>query len=326
MSIIRRSFIAAAALSALAPLSSVLAQSWPTKPVHIVVPAPAGSSLDVVARLLGDKLKDRWGQPVIIDNKPGAGGMLGMDVAAKASPDGTTIAVGFNGPVAFAPFMYRKMPYDPAKDLTPVVMTTSQPNVLAVNANVPAKNVKEFVAWAKEKNGKMNYASIGQGSSSHLTMELFLTEAGITATHVPYNGSPPAGLSIAQGDTDALFAVAPALLPLQKSGKVRFLAVTSRQRPESLRDVPTMAEAGLPDVESLAWNGLFVAAGTPEAVVHKISADVNAVLHDPSAKATLDNQGLMAVGGSPADFRKVVEADTKRWGPIINKLGIKLDQ
>jgi len=261
-----------------------------------------------------------------VDNKPGAGGMLGMDVTAKAPADGTTIGVGFNGPIAFDPSMYRKMPYDPAKDLVPVVMTTSQPNVLAVNANVPAKNVKEFVAWAKEKNGKMNYASIGQGSSSHLTMELFLTEAGITATHVPYNGSPPAGLSIAQGDTDALFAVAPALLPLQKGGKVRFLAVTSKQRPESLRDVPTMAESGLPDVESLAWNGLFVAAGTPDAVVQKINADVNAVLHDPASKATLDTQGLTAVGGSPADFRKVVDADTKRWGPIINKLGIKLDQ
>jgi tripartite-type tricarboxylate transporter receptor subunit TctC len=186
--------------------------------------------------------------------------------------------------------------------------------------------VRDFVAWAREKNGKMNYASIGQGSSSHLTMELFLAEAGITATHVPYNGSPPAGLSVAQGDTDALFAVAPALLPLQKSGKVRFLAVTSKQRPESLHEVPTMAEAGLPNVESLAWNGLFVAAGTPDVVVQKINADVNAVLHDPAVKSTLDNQGLTAVGGSPADFRKVVEADTRRWGAIINRIGLKLEQ
>jgi tripartite-type tricarboxylate transporter receptor subunit TctC len=324
MKLTRRSLALAAALLALAPLAS--AQVWPTKPVRIVVPAPAGSSLDLVARLLGDKLKTRWGQPVVVENKPGAGGMLGMDVAAKAPADGTTIAVGFNGPIAFAPFMYRKMPYDPAKDLVPVVMTTSQPNVLAVHAALPVKSVKEFIAWARQQDGKVNYASIGQGSSSHLTMELFLAEAGITATHVPYNGSPPAGLSVAQGDTDALFAVAPALLPLQRSGKVRFLAVTSLQRPQSLRDVPTMAEAGLPGVESLAWNGLFVPAGTPDAVVQKINADVNEALHDPSVRSALDVQGLTAVGGTPAEFRKTVDADTRRWGAIIDKIGLKLEQ
>jgi tripartite-type tricarboxylate transporter receptor subunit TctC len=314
----------AAALLALTPFAQ--AQTWPTKPVKIVVPAPAGSSLDVIARLLGDKLKDRWAQPVVVENRPGAGGMLGMDVAAKAPPDGTTIAVGFNGPVAFAPFMYRKMPYDPSKDLTPVVMTTSQPNVLAVNAALPVKNLKEFITWAREKNGKMNYASIGQGSSSHLTMELFLAEAGLTATHVPFNGSPPAALSVAQGDTDALFAVAPALLPHVKNSKMRFIAVSSEQRPESLHELPTFAQAGLPKVESLAWNGLFVAAGTPDAVVQKINADVNAALHDPAVKTVLDNQGLTAVGGSAADFRKTVEADTKRWGAIITKIGLKLEQ
>ena len=320
----RRHLLAATALLALTPF--LQAQTWPAKPVKIVVPAPAGSSLDVIARLLGDKLKDRWAQPVVVENRPGAGGMLGMDVAAKAPPDGTTIAVGFNGPIAFAPFMYRKMPYDPAKDLIPVVMTTSQPNVLAVNAALPVKSLKEFITWAKEKNGKMNYASIGQGSSSHLTMELFLAEAGLTATHVPFNGSPPAAMSVAQGDTDALFAVAPALLPHVKNGKMRFIAVSSEQRPESLHELPTFGQAGLPKVESLAWNGFFVAAGTPDAVVQKINADVNAALHDPAVKTVLDNQGLSVVGGSPADFRKTVDADTKRWGAIINKIGLKLEQ
>jgi tripartite-type tricarboxylate transporter receptor subunit TctC len=318
----RRHLLSAAALLA-APFA--FAQTWPARPVKLVVPAPAGSSLDVIARLLGDKLKDRWGQAVVVDNKPGAGGMLGVDVAAKAPPDGLTIAVGFNGPIAFAPFLYRKMPYDPAKDLIPVVMTTSQPNVLAINATLPVHTVKEFVAWAKEKNGKMNYASIGQGSSSHLTMELFIAEAGFTATHVPYNGSPAAALSVAQGETDALFAVAPALLPHVKSGKLRFLAVTSKQVPASLHDVPSFEQAGWPKVESLAWNGLFVAAGTPDAVVQKINADVNAVLRDPAVRAALDNQGLSVVGGSAAEFRKAVEADTQRWGAIINKIGLKIE-
>lgn len=324
MSPFRRQFLLAATLACAA--STVFAQAWPAKPVRVVVPAPAGSSLDIVARLLGDKLKDRWGQPVVIENKPGAGGMLGVDIAAKAAPDGYTLAVGFNGPIAFAPFLYRKMPYDPAKDLMPVVMTTSQPNVLAVGANVPATNVKEFADWARSRGGKLNYSSLGMGSSAHLTMELFLAEAGIRGTHVPFNGSPPAAMAVAQGEADATFMVAPALLAHVRAGKVRLLAVSSTQRPDSLKELPTLAEAGYPNVESLAWNGLFTAAGTPEPVVQKINADVNAALQEPSVRAAFDAQGLTPVGGSAADFRRQVDADMKRWGAIITKTGIKLDQ
>jgi tripartite-type tricarboxylate transporter receptor subunit TctC len=299
--------------------------AWPTRPVRIVVPAPAGSSLDLIVRAMSDKLAGRWGQPVVVDNKPGAGGMLGMDVAAKAS-DGHTLAIGFNGPVAFAPFLYRKMPYDPTRDLLPIVMTTSQPNVLAVNAEkVPAKSVAEFVAWAKAQSGRMNYSSLGNGSSAHLTMELFLAEAGITATHIPFNGSPPAAMAVAQGEADATFMVAPALLAHVRNNKVRMLAVSSAQRPDSLKDLPTLADAGYRNVESLAWNGLFGPAGMPDAVVARINADVNAVLNDPAVKAALDAQGLTVVGGSAADFKRVVDADMKRWGPIITRIGVKLD-
>ena len=306
---------------------TALAQApWPTKTVKIVVPAPPGSSLDAIARLLADKLAARWGQAVVVENRPGAGGMLGVDVAAKAAPDGHTLALGFNGPIAFAPFMYRKMPYDPAKDLIPVVMTSSQPNVLAVNAAVPAQTLAEFVAWARKQGGKMNYASLGIGSSAHLTMELFLAETGIAATHIPYNGSPPAALAVAQGDADASFMTAPALLPLVKSGKLRLLAVSSAQRPESLKNLPTLAEGGVKGVESLAWNGLFVAAGTPAAVVAKIGADVDTALHDPAVRSAMEAQGLTPVGGSAADFRKLVEADTRRWGAIIERIGLKIDQ
>jgi tripartite-type tricarboxylate transporter receptor subunit TctC len=320
----RRLFLLAALMAS--ALSLAHAQSWPSKPVRIVVPAPAGSSLDIVARLLGDRLKDRWGQPVVVENKPGAGGMLGVDLAAKAAPDGHTLALGFNGPIAFAPFLYRKMAYDPAKDLIPVIMTTSQPNVLAVNAAVPARSVKEFVDWAKSRGGKLNYSSLGMGSSAHLTMELFLAESGATGTHVPFNGSPPAALAVAQGEADATFMVAPALLAHVRAGKVRMLAVSSSQRPESLKDLPTLAEAGLPGVESLAWNGLFTAAGTPDDVVRKINADVNAVLQDASVKSALDAQGLTPVGGSAADFQRQVDADIRRWGAIITRIGLKLDQ
>jgi tripartite-type tricarboxylate transporter receptor subunit TctC len=314
--------IAAAALVAAGAHAQT---AWPSKPVKIVVPAPAGSSLDLIVRAMSDKLAVRWGQPVVVENKAGAGGMLGVDIAAKAT-DGHTLAIGFNGPLAFAPFLYRKMPYDPTQDLVPVVMTTSQPNVLAVNADkVPAKTVAEFVAWAKAQNGKMNYSSLGNGSSAHLTMELFLDAAGITATHIPYNGSPPAALAVAQGDAEATFMVAPALLAHVRSNRVRMVAVSSAQRPEALKDLPTLASAGYPAVESLAWNGLVAPAGTPSAVVDKVAADVNEVLKDAAVKAALDAQGLTVVGGTPADFKRVIDADVKRWGPLINKLGIKLD-
>ena len=321
----RRSLFAAALLCALAA-PAAWSQAWPSRAVRIVVPAPAGSSLDIVARLLAEKLKDRWGQPVLVDNKPGAGGMLGVDVAAKAPPDGHTLALGFNGPIAFAPFLYKKMPYDPAKDLLPVVMTTSQPNVLAVNAKLPIHSVKEFVDWARARDGKTNYASLGQGSSAHLTMALMMNEAGFTATHVPFNGSPPAAFAVAQGEADASFMTAPALLPHVKSGKVRMLATSAAQRPDSLKDLPTLAESGYPQVESLAWNGLFTAAGTPAAVVSKINADVNAALRDPAVVALLDSQGLTAAGGSADDFKRLLDADAKRWGAIIQKAGIRLDQ
>jgi tripartite-type tricarboxylate transporter receptor subunit TctC len=321
---LRRSLLALAGALSAAP---VFAQApWPARPVRIVVPAPAGSSLDLIVRAMSDKLGTRWAQPVVVENKPGAGGMLGMDVVAKAGDGGHTLGIGFNGPIAFAPFLYRKMPYDPAKDLVPVVMTTSQPNVLAVNADkVPAKTVAEFVAWAKAHDGKLNYSSLGNGSSAHLTMELFLAESGIKATHIPFNGSPPAAMAVAQGEADATFMVAPALLAHVRSNKVRLLAVSSRERPESLKDLPTLAAAGYPNVESLAWNGLFAAPGTPEAVVARINADVNEMLKDGAVKAALDAQGLTVVGGSAADFRRVIDADVKRWGPVIEKLGLKLD-
>jgi tripartite-type tricarboxylate transporter receptor subunit TctC len=312
-------------LALLAAAAGAHAQpAWPGKPVRIVVPTGPGSSLDLIARAIGDKLAAKWGQPVVIENKPGAGGMLGLDAAAKAT-DGHTLALGFNGPVAFAPFLYRKMPYDPAKDLLPVIMTTSQANVLAVSEKVPAKTVAEFVAWAKGQGGKVNYASLGNGSSAHLTMELFMHEAGFQATHVPYNGSPPAALSVAQGDTEVTFMTAPALLPLVRNNKVRLLATSGTTRPENLKDLPTLAESGWHGVDSLAWNGLFAPAGTPDAVVQKINVDTNAVLQDPAVRQALDAQGLSVVGGSAADFRRTIDADVKRWGPVIRRLGIQLD-
>ncbi len=308
--------------------SAAHAQAWPDKPVRVLVPAPPGSSLDVIVRLLGEKLKDRWKQPVVVDNKAGAGGMLGMDVVAKAAPDGYTLGIGFNGPVAFAPYMVKKMPYDPAKQLLPIVLTTSQPNVLAVQASNPAKTLPEFVAWAKQQGNKLSYGSVGNGSSSHLTMELFKSVAGIDAVHVPYAGSPPAATSLAAGETQALFAVEPALLPLVQGGRIRLIATTSLKRSEATQDLPTVAESGLPGTagfEALAWNGLFAPAGTPPDVVERINADVNAVMKEPAVRETLARQGLIVGGGTPAEFKAFIDSESRKWGAIIRKVGITVE-
>lgn len=312
----------AASLALVAPAG---AQTWPDKPVRIVVPAPVGSSLDIIVRLLGERLKERWKQPVLVDDKPGAGGMLGMDAVAKAAPDGLTLGIGFNGPIAFGPFMYRKMPYEPAKDLVPVVLTTSQPNVLAVQASNPATTVPEFVAWAKQQGNKLSYGSVGNGSSSHLSMALFQSVAGFDAVHVPYAGSPPAGTSLAAGETQALLTVAPALLPLVQGGRVKLLAVTSAQRIDSMKQLPTIAESGYPGFEALAWNGLFAPAGTPAEVVERVNADVNAVLKEPAVREALDKQGLIVGGGSAAEFKAFIDGEGRKWGAIIRQVGITID-
>jgi tripartite-type tricarboxylate transporter receptor subunit TctC len=304
---------------------AVSAQTWPAKAVRIVVPAPAGSSLDVIARTLGDKLKDRWQQPVVIDNKAGAGGLLGMDAVAKAQPDGYTLGIGFNGPIAFGPYMVKKMPYSPSKDLLPIVMTTSQPNVLAVPAGNPANTLPEFVTWAKKQGDKLSYGSVGNGSSSHLSMELFKSVAGFDAVHVPYAGSPPAGTSLAAGETQALLTVAPALLPLVQGGRIKLIAATGLQRTPSMKDLPTFAESGYPGFEALAWNGLFSSAGTPAALVERINADVNAVLKEPAVREILSQQGLEIAGGSAAEFKAFIERESEKWGAIIKRVGITID-
>ena len=305
--------------------ASAHAQSWPSKPVKVVVPAPAGSSLDIIVRTLGERLAPRWKQPIVVENKPGAGGMLGMDAVAKAAPDGHTIGIGFNGPIAFGPHMHKKMPYDPVQDLVPVVLTTSQPNVLAVPANNPAATLPEFVARARKQGGKLSYASVGNGSSSHVTMELFKDVAGFEAVHVPYGGSPPAALAAASGEVQLLFTVEPALKPLIKGGRLKLLAATSAKRSDGLKELPTVAESGYPGFEAMAWNGLFLPKGTPDDVVRQVNADVNAALGDPAVLATFASQGLIGGGGTPAEFKQFIASESAKYGPIIKKAGITTD-
>lgn len=321
----RRTILAAlacAAAAAVAPLSS--AQGWPEagRTVRILVPAPAGSSLDVLARAIGEKLKDRVGATVVVETKPGAGGALATAEAAKAAPDGYTLVLAFNGPLATTPLI-QKVPYDVAKDLAPVIITSSQPNVLAVNAQLPIKSVADLVAYAKANPGKLNFASVGNGSSSHLNAELLKSMAGIDATHVPFNGSPPAVLSTVQGDTQMIFAVMQPLQAQVQAGKLRAIAVTTPKRFPLMPDLPAIAET-YPGFEALAWNGLVAPAGTPRPVIDKINAEVNAILKLPDIVQKMNGFGFDLVGGSPEDFAKLIQDEARRWEPVVRKLGIKV--
>jgi len=298
---------------------------WPAKPLKFVMTAPAGSSIDVIGRILADKLKDALRQPVVVENRAGAGGTLATDFVAKSAADGYTMVLSFNGPLAFGPHLYAKLPYDPFKDLLPVVITTSQPNVLAVSSAVAATSLKELIAHAKANPGKLSYASVGNGSSSHLSMELLKSMAGIDMVHVPFNGSPPAITSVAGNDTQLLFAVPTAITPLAKSGKVKLLAVSGAMRYALTPDLPTVAEAGLPRFEALAWNGVLVPAGTPAELVVRLNREFNVALKDADARAKLNTAGLDPVGGTAEEFRQLIQAESDKWGPIIRRIGARID-
>ena len=304
------------------------AQNFPSKPIRWIVVAPAGSSLDVIARSMQDKLRETLGQPVIIENRPQAGGTVGSSEVAKSAPDGHTWLLGFNGPVAFAPHLYSKLTYDPLKDLAPVVLTTSQPNILAVNANFPANTTKELVELLKANPGKYNFASVGNGSSSHLSMEYLKALTNTFAVHIPFNGGPPAALSTASGDTQILATVPTLIMPQVRAGRMKALAVTGKTRYALTPELPTLAESGVKELagfEAIAWNGVLVAAGTPRPVIDRINAAVNAAMKDPATVQRLKTAGLDTVGGTPDEFAKLIADDFAKWGPIIKRSGAKLD-
>jgi tripartite-type tricarboxylate transporter receptor subunit TctC len=315
-------FFAAVLVSALA--SSAHAEAWPDKPIRLVVAAPAGSSLDTLARVVGERLKERLGQPVIVEDKPAAGGTVATAEVAKAPADGYTMLLGFNGPLAFGPLL-QKLPYDVARDLAPVIILSSQPNVLAVNAQLPVKNLRELVAWAKANPGKLNYASVGNGSSSHLNMEMLKSVAGFDAVHVPFNGSPPAVTATIQNETQMMFAVMQPLQPQIEAGKLRPIAVTTGRRFPLLPDLPTIAESGYPDFEALAWNGVMVPAGTPKPIVARLNAEMNAILKQPDVVEKMHASGFNLIGGTPDDFGDLIRRERDTWAPVVRKLGLKVD-
>lgn len=312
-----------AGLLALVSLAAT-AEAWPSRPIRFIVAAPGGSSLDIIARTVGDKLKERLGQPVIIENIPGASGTIASGNVARAAPDGYTLLMSYNGPLAYTQYL-TTLPYDPQKDLIPVIQTSSQPNVLVVASSLPVKSVRDLVAYAKSQPGKLNYASVGNGSSSHLTMEMLKTMAGLYVVHIPYNGAPPAALSVATGDTQMLFSVPSVVMPHLRSGKVRAIAVTSASRFPLLPDLPTVAESGLPKFESLTWNGIMVPAGTSPEIVQRLNREVDAILRLQDVKARLNNAGLEPTGGTPEQFKTLIAAEARKWSEVIRRTGAKLD-
>jgi tripartite-type tricarboxylate transporter receptor subunit TctC len=312
-------------LAGAAACAPALAQSWPAKPIRFLMTAPAGSSIDVIGRILGDKIHGPLGQPIVVENRVGAGGTIATDAAAKAAPDGYTMVLSFNGPLAFGPHMYTRLPYDPLKDLAPVLITTSQPNLLAVNASLPVKSVRELIDYARRNPGKLNYGSVGAGSSSHLTMELLKMMANLFIVHIPYNGSPPAAASLAANDTQLLFAVPTAITPLIQSGKVRAIAVSGLQRYSLMPDVPTVAESGLPKFEALAWNGVLVPAGTPRPIIDRLNREMNTALAAADVRQKLNAAGLDPVGGTPEDFARLIRSESAKWAPVIQRTGAKVD-
>ena len=313
--------LVALCLIAVAPLAA--AQTWPERPIRFLMSAPAGSSIDALGRAIADKLRDRLGQPVIVENKPAAGGTVATAEVAHSAPDGYTMVLAFPGPIAFAPFL-QKLPYDVEKDLAPVIITSNQPSILAVNATLPVKTLPELVAYAKANPGKLNYASVGNGSSSNIGMELLKSMAGIDVVHVPFNGSPPAVMATVQGDTQMLFAVMQPLKSQIDAGKLRPIAVTTPKRFALFPDIPAIAET-YPGFEAQAWNGAFVRSGTPRPIIDRLNREMNAIFKMPDVVAKMNAQGFELGGGTPEDLAKLVREDAARWQPVIKRLGLKVD-
>jgi tripartite-type tricarboxylate transporter receptor subunit TctC len=304
---------------------SAAAQAYPSKPIRLIIPFPAGGATDVLGRTLAQKLSGALGQSVVVENKPGAGGIIGADAAAKSAPDGYTLLLATNSTHVIGPLLNPKTPYNPQTDFTPIVHVADAPNLLMVNNAVPAKNVKELIALAKARPGALNYASSGNGTIVHLTTELFNSQAGISLTHVPYKGTSTAIPDMVSGQIHVLFDSFVTALPHVREGRLRALGITSLHRSPLVPDVPTIAESGLPGFESVTWFGLYGPKGLPEDRVAKLNAAVNRLLAEKDTQERLAKAGAEAAGGSPAEFVAVIKRDTAKWGKLIRERKISAE-
>jgi tripartite-type tricarboxylate transporter receptor subunit TctC len=316
---------ASAFVTAAAVVSPVLAQSWPDRPVRIIAPFGPGSSPDLMARLLADRLQAKLGQPFVVENRPGAGGNTGTDAVAKATPDGYTLGVSIGGPLVNNTVLYSRLPYDPFKDLQPITLAAWQPNVLVVTPALNVTTLPQLIDLLKRNPGKYNYASIGNGSVSHLAMELIAQKSGTEIVHVPYPGAPQAVQALIAGDTQIAALPASGVMAQVQAGRLRALAQTSATRSALVADVPTFAELGVTDIEAQAWIGVIAPAGVPQTVFEKIRAEVNEALAQPTLVEQLSGQ-MMEVVAMPTDrFVGYMREELERWGPIIRRNNIKLD-
>ncbi|MCX7140283.1 MAG: tripartite tricarboxylate transporter substrate binding protein [Proteobacteria bacterium] len=298
-------------------------QAWPAKPIHFVVPYAAGGFADIRARMIGVELAKTLGQPVVIENKPGAGGVLGTDAVAKAAPDGYTIGMGNLAPLAVNASLMKKLPYNPQKDLSPIILVETSPLILTAGPGLQAKSVKELIAMAKAKPGQIAFASSGIGGAHHLSGEMLRQMVGIDITHIAYKGGAPAATDLLAGHVPMMFEMGYAALPSIKGGKIRALAVTSTKRMPLLPEVPTMVEAGVPSFESYNWQGVIAPAGTPREIIERLNREINAILAQPSARNLIASTGSEVGGGTPDAFGALIRSETEKWGKVVKQAGIQ---
>jgi tripartite-type tricarboxylate transporter receptor subunit TctC len=301
------------------------AQPYPSKPIHLIVPFPPGGPTDIVGRLVAQKISEGVGQPVVVENRPGAGGTVGSLAAAKSPPDGYTLLYGSTSTLAIAPSLYRNLTYDPRKSFAPISLVSRGPILVAVNDKVPARTLKEFIDLAKKSPGKLSYGSGGNGTPPHLAGELFKAVAGVDLLHVPYKGGAPAINDVAGGQVEAVFEGQVALLPHLQSGRIRALAITGAKRNPALPDVPTVAEAGLPQYDANFWSGLVAPAGTPAETVNRLNSVLLKALSSADVRETLARQGLEPSGNSPQEFAKYIAAELEKWAAVVKTSGAKID-
>lgn len=321
-----RTMVGALMIAALASAGGgAYADNYPSKPIKMIVPFPAGGTTDILARIVGQELTKAWGQQVIIENRPGAGGNIGADVVAKSAPDGYTLLMGTVGTHGINVSLYKKMPYDAVKDFAPVTLVAAVPNLLVVHPSVPAKSVKELIDYAKKNPGKLSFASSGNGTSIHLSGELFKSMTGVEMTHVPYKGSAPAITDLLGGQVDLMFDNMPSILPHVKNGKLRALAVTTATRSPAIPEIPTIAESGLPGYEASSWFGILAPAGTPQPIVTKLNKEIVRILHAPEIKERLSGQGAEPVGDTPEEFSAHIKSEIVKWAKVVKASGAHVD-
>jgi tripartite-type tricarboxylate transporter receptor subunit TctC len=315
----------AAALATLAPQAGAAAEAYPAKPIRFVVAFPPGGGTDIIARSIAQKLSDRLAQQVVVDNRPGAGGNIGTDIVAKAAPDGYTMLMGSAGPLAINASLFASMPFDPVRDLAPVTLAASTPNVLVVHPSLEAATVKELIALARAHPGGINFASSGHGTPAHLAGELFNSMAGVKLVHVPYKGAAPALADLLGGQVQLMFSTMPPALPHVKDGKLRALAVTSAKRSPAAPDLPTVDEIALPGFEANTWHGVVVPARTPAAIVARLNREIVAILHLPDVVERFSSQGAEALGTTPEEFAAYIRSETLKWAKVVRDSGAKAE-